>query len=975
MLRLADLIIRYRWWIIASTLLLTVILGWKTLSVSLNADFSTYLSQDDPAVQKYNRIGDIFGGNDLGVVLLNSDNEVFTQANLDLIGQLTEAYEEVEGISYVTSLSNVIDFRETEWGLEVGRLYGPDRVPSEDSALNKLQNYVLGNERYYGNLISEDSRTAAILLQFEGSGKAGSNQFNTSLRIKDVTNNVLDSADLESNSKLYFGGLPFLVYNMTLLISENLSTLIPIMIFLLVLVLYLGFRHWAGVVFPMIVVSVSVIWITGLMGTFGLEFDLLTGIMPVVLLALGSADGIHLMKRYYELRNEGNDSKQATRQTFKQMGTPIALTTITTTVGFASLFVSDFSVIKQFGLLTAVGVILALIVTLTLLPALLSFGIGFKPGTKNVKSEYHFLDRFGFRVYKHQKLILAGSLGIIVLAVIAIPKIEKDVDWSLCLARGSDPYHAEMMLREKFEGSLPVQVVVDGDIKDPAILQLMHRVERRLETIPEVGKPSSMGSVMAEINEVMNGRYQVPEKQQGVSNLWFLIEGEDQIERMVTPESDMGLVQAKMGTWHTGTLVTSVDSINRYLETLPEHLSAVNLHQLDPPKRQLVKQKQLQLAMQELRWYFSKEGISWKPDFMREVQDKLLNFTAGRSTRDSVLVQLNRYLASSQAEIVLENTERAQVLDRIAEDLPINNIQVTAREVSHMLESALLGLPEEDADWLAGSLANIINTTIGRARILPAIDLLSSLNPENDENFRENVKGILWNVNSNIAFLDSKMANKIFGDKHPAVIREVPVSIYQAGMPQVLKGMEEELVPTQIKSLLTALLFVLVLLAIIHKSTIVALIAIIPISLTILINFGVMGYLGIGLDSFTAMIASIAIGLGIDTDIHFISRYRDELIASGDKLQALQETIKTTGMSILINALAVGLGFLVLLFAGGQHIRRFGGLTSLTVLVSATLSLTLLAVLIIWLKPKYLVGHSTSDDIIETTKEKRHETI
>jgi predicted RND superfamily exporter protein len=115
MLRLADLIIRYRWWIITSTLLLTVILGWKTLSVSLNADFSTYLSQDDPAVQKYNRIGDIFGGNDIGVVLLSSSEQVFTPSNLDLISRLTEAYEEVEGISYVTSLSNVIDFKETDW--------------------------------------------------------------------------------------------------------------------------------------------------------------------------------------------------------------------------------------------------------------------------------------------------------------------------------------------------------------------------------------------------------------------------------------------------------------------------------------------------------------------------------------------------------------------------------------------------------------------------------------------------------------------------------------------------------------------------------------------------------------------------------------------------------------------------------------------------------------------------------------------
>jgi predicted RND superfamily exporter protein len=970
MLRLADLIIRYRWWVIILALLLTGVLGWKTFSVSLNADFSTYLSQDDPAVQKYNRIGDIFGGNDLGVVLLNSDNEVFTQSNLDLIGQLTEAYEEVEGISYVTSLSNVIDFRETEWGLEVGKLYDPDQIPSEASSFTDLQQYVLGNERYAGNLISGDAQTAAILLQFEGSGNAGANQFLTSLKVKEVTDNTLASFENEIDAKLYFGGLPFLVYNMTLLIGDNFSTLIPIMIFLLVLVLYLGFRHWAGVVFPMIVVSVSVIWITGLMGIFGLEFDLLTGIMPVVLLALGSADGIHLMKRYYELRNEGADPRQAARQTFKQMGTPIILTTVTTTVGFASLFVSDFSVIQQFGLLTAAGVILALVVSLTLLPALLSFGIGFKPGTKNVKSEYHFLDRFGFRVYKHKKSILAGSLGIIVLAVIAIPKIEKDVDWSLCLARGSDPYHAEMMLREKFEGSLPVQVVVNGNIKDPAVLQLMHRIERRLETVPEVGKPSSMGSVMAEMNEVMNDRYQVPEEQRGVSNLWFLIEGEDQVAQMVTPDSDLGLIQAKLGTWHTGTLVASVDSINRHLETLPKQLTAIDPDLLDSAVRQKVEQEQRKQAMQELQWYLRAKGITRQDGLMEEVQDKLFNFRIDKSVQDSVVAQLNQYLVSSQAEIVLDTTERTRVLEQIRQNLPVTEDHASVVEISTMLMATLPDLPEEDADWMAGSLANIINTTIGRARILPAIDLLSSLNPENDENFRENVKGILWNVNSDIAFLDSKLANKIIGDEHPAVIREVPVSIYQAGMPQVLKGMEEELVPTQIKSLLTALLFVLVLLAIIHKSTIVALIAIIPISLTILINFGVMGYLGIGLDSFTAMIASIAIGLGIDTDIHFISRYRDELIASGDKLQALQETIKTTGMSILINALAVGLGFLVLLFAGGQHIRRFGGLTSLTVIVSATLSLTLLAVLIIWLKPKYLVGHSASDDIIETTKRK-----
>ncbi|MAO64294.1 MAG: hypothetical protein CL666_04790 [Balneola sp.] len=975
MLHLANLVIRYRWWVIFLTFLITGILGWKALSVSLNADFSTYLSQDDPVVQEYNRIGDLFGGTDVGVVLLSSEEQVFTTSNLELISRLTEAYNEVEGISYVTSLSNVIDFRDTEWGLEVGKLYSPDKVPTEAAALKELQNYVLKNERYSGNLITEDAQTAAILLQFEGGGEASSNQFSTSLRIKEVTNKVLATLDRETDAILYFGGLPFLVYNMTLLIGENLSTLIPIMIFLLVLVLYLGFRHWAGVLFPMIVVSVSVIWVIGIMGIFGLEFDLLTGIMPVVLLALGSADGIHLMKRYYELRNEGGDPTEATRLSFKQMGRPIILTTITTTVGFASLFVSNFSVIQQFGLLTALGVILALIVSLTILPALLSFGIGFKPGTTNVTSEYHFLDRFGFRVFKHKKLILASSFGIIVLAVIAIPRIEKDVDWSLCLAQGSDPYHAEMMLREKFEGSLPVQVVVNGDIKDPAVLQLMHRVERRLSTIPEVGKPSSMGSVIAEMNNVMNSRYQVPEKESGVSNLWFLIEGEDQIERMVASESDMGLIQAKLGTWHTGTLVASVDSINRYLQTLPEQISVIDLEKLDPQKRQQVKQTQLNLAMQELQWYLNKKGIVWEPDVAEEVQKKLLNFKVDTVVKGNVLNQLDRYMAGSEAEIVLDETERSLVLNGIGDQLLRKSDPVSTGEVSTILMNALPDLTKADADWLAGSLATIINTNFGEARIRPAVDLISSIASGTGDNFRKNVKGILWSLNGNVAFLDSKPVNEIFAGKNPAVIREVPVSLHQAGMPEVLKGMEEELVPTQIKSLLAAMLFVLILLAIIHRSTLVALIAIIPIMLTILINFGVMGYLGIGLDSFTAMIASIAIGLGIDTDIHFISRYRDELIATGDKLHALQTTIKTTGMSILINALAVGLGFLVLLFAGGQHIRRFGGLTSLTILISATLSLTLLAVLIVWLKPKYLIGKSEQKSKPVTETKKQYETV
>ena len=124
--------------------------------------------------------------------------------------------------------------------------------------------------------------------------------------------------------------------------------------------------------------------------------------------------------------------------------------------------------------------------------------------------------------------------------------------------------------------------------------------------------------------------------------------------------------------------------------------------------------------------------------------------------------------------------------------------------------------------------------------------------------------------------------------------------------------------------------------------------------LTILVNFSILGYFGIGLDSFTAMIASITIGLGIDYAIHFTHRLRKEFERSGDERTALVTTLQTTGVAILINSLSVGAGFAVLLLAGGQHIQRLGGLTAVALLVSALFTLVVLPALTLLWKPRYL---------------------
>ncbi len=263
----------------------------------------------------------------------------------------------------------------------------------------------------------------------------------------------------------------------------------------------------------------------------------------------------------------------------------------------------------------------------------------------------------------------------------------------------------------------------------------------------------------------------------------------------------------------------------------------------------------------------------------------------------------------------------------------------------------------DDLNELSKSLDVIIRENIAELRVESALEEIKKLVRPGSIRRREllrDLKGDLWEINESFIALDKQRHQELLIDLDIPKIREVPLSFEHTGLAAVLNKMEEELIPTQILSLFIAFAAVVIILALIFRSLLLGLLGVIPITMTLLVNFSIMGYFDIGLDSFTAMIASIAIGLGIDTDVHFISCLRREFSKHKDEFLALKETMKTTGVAIIINAIAVGVGFAVLLLAGGQHIRRFGGLASLTILLSAFFTLTVLPAIILLVKPKFM---------------------
>ena len=175
---------------------------------------------------------------------------------------------------------------------------------------------------------------------------------------------------------------------------------------------------------------------------------------------------------------------------------------------------------------------------------------------------------------------------------------------------------------------------------------------------------------------------------------------------------------------------------------------------------------------------------------------------------------------------------------------------------------------------------------------------------------------------------------------------EFGVSVHYAGSGYRALVFSQLILDGQIQSLAISLVIVVVLLAIMFRSIVIGLVGATPILITAVVNFGIMGVLGIPLSISTALISSIAVGIGIDYAIHMIERYKEYTAERGNRHEAAVLTMHHSGRAILYNAIVVASGFAVLLFSVFPPNRQVGGLVALNMAVSFLGTVTVLFLLL-----------------------------
>lgn len=740
-------------WTLCAVVILALGFLVPTTSITQETDFREFLSDDDPIIQLLDQAEAKYGRT-LGIlVMLKNDSGVITQKSLGKIEAIADQIERIPGVKSVTTPLNSQVITGTATSLTVRSAAPGGVAPTNAEDLATFRDRIVGDRMLEGNVISVDGKAASINVELD----VAADEYAITPAIIEIIDAYQGGGD-----ELFVYGDAYFDALMSQEMESDLIVLFPVALFLMLGVLYLSFRNLRGILIPIAVVLLSIFVAMGAMGLVGFPMTMVSFIAPVLLLAIGIADGIHVLNRYNEETAKGISKREAILNTMHDMTGPVVMTSLTTAAGFLSLLSSFFLPQKQFGIITAVGVLTAMFLSLVMIPAILALlkppkirreGQAIAPLTR-------VLLAFERLVIRRRRAVLVVSGLLLVAMVAGLPLLKVETSNEEFLGKDHPAIQVLNFVDQHFSGGMQISIEVDtgrrDGLKDPETLNKIVALEAFLED-HGINKTISIADLVQEMNQKFHSDdpeyYRIPDDRNMVSQLMLLFTFQG---------GDLG--NMALGDFSAGTV-------------------------------------------------------------------------------------LGMYPMESSSEISgLASTVQAYLDEEFDGDVRAQMVGATIlmdRLMTRMTQSQMIGL----------------GTTMAAVTVLVTL----------------------------------------------------------------LMG-----------------------------SIIAGLIAAIPLVLTVVFSMGLMAYTGVPLDLMTLMVSAIAVGIGVDYSIHFISRFRREYRIDGDGARAMQETIQSTGRGITYNALTVALGFFILIFASFKGIRMFGIQIAFTMVISALSAISIIPAILLQWRPGFL---------------------
>jgi hypothetical protein len=567
----AQAAVEHPWIIIIIFFLITTSAAFQLQNIQLDTAIKSLIPSHMPSRSRIEGIESIFGGTEMVMITVEAD-DVLAKSVLEKVKYISDSLEKIKEIDKVNSPFTLNDIEGKDNQLIIETAIRD--IPSTEAEKSELKERLLSNELVIGNVVSKDFKAISI-------GAVLKEDVPDSVVLDKIDQVIADAENkFPDQSSLMKAGLPIVRALNAKLIQHDMRLLMPVGLLIMLIFLFLAFKQLRGVFLPFLVVVMSIIFSLALLPILGWKFQLITIILPIIMIAVTNDYGIHIIAAYQELALEEEGEKNGARniqldkkiskEAVNNLGLPVIAAGITTMIGLLALISHIIIPARQLGVLAAAGIAFSIVASILFIPAVLSL---LKVATPLKKSEEDqgilekILRKTANLVIEFPKRIIIITLIILIVISSGIFFLKIDTNPMSFYEKDSEIVKATELVNNKFGGANTISIVAEGDIMEPDIMQKISEFEEDIATYDTIGEVTAVSKIMRKMNrELHNGDInfdKIPDSRNALAQYFLLFSMSGDLDKLVDFNRQHALITARMPT-------NSTDEISRTVHYLRE---------------------------------------------------------------------------------------------------------------------------------------------------------------------------------------------------------------------------------------------------------------------------------------------------------------------------------------------------------------------------------------------------------------------
>ena len=493
---------KYKYKIIIFTTIIVALLSISLKNLAFEGSYKIWFDKDSKILKDYENFRLNFSGDDTFYIAFkdNSKDGIFNKKAINTIMDLTYEFEDIDGVDDVNSLINYPFMSDVDDNFKV-----EDFIEDTDT-LNIKKKIALKDKLILNQLISKDGKTTAISVRL--GEDVGSNEEVNIFVYKKILN-ILQKYEKNTNYKFYISGNPAITASLVIVSQKDAMILMPLAVVIVTLLLFVIFRSFVGVLIPSIVIVFTFLSVLSIQMLLGYKLNNFTVNIPSFVSAIAIADAMHLYLAWVYYKNKSNSNYESVYLAMKNNILPIALTSITTAIGFATLGLSNIEPISTLGVAITSAAILAFVFSITIAPAiLLCLQDNYKvksPKLINLSNT----KGYGKFILKNDKKIVYSFLVIFIIFAFGLTYTKVDSNSIKYFKDNTTVRQGSSFIEKNLTGAMIYEVIINSKvkdgIKDNKFLSTIVKFEDELyKNFSNVRFTSSIKDILVRQQEVLN---------------------------------------------------------------------------------------------------------------------------------------------------------------------------------------------------------------------------------------------------------------------------------------------------------------------------------------------------------------------------------------------------------------------------------------------------------------------------------------